>query len=507
MRPPSVLWREGEHATTAQPGSAMISDLNLDRVFAEIAASGGSDSVDRLLRAPLLNSEDVEYRREVFEDLSAPEVRAQLETFSRSMGNIRRHLSALSAVRHPIVRSRLHLDFASAYCRTALSLQRGLDGVALASRGLRSWRAYVNAYVAGAEFEGLTSGCADVLAGLGEIRYSMRIDEHRMVIEEASGATDYAAEVERLFQPFAAGRAAGGPGDIRRSTDVHPVEERVLDELAQLFPLPFRRMMEYSDSCGDFLDPVIERVADEFQFYFSYLQLIDKLSDRGLEFCLPEVTDSFDGIRVEGAYDLALALKSFGEAELPVANDYHLSGDERIVVVTGPNQGGKSTFARMFGQVTYLASLGCPVPARYARTMLADGIWTHFERREQSIDAAGKLEGELTAINETLEHATDRTVIILNESFSSTATVDARHIGEKVLRKISGRKSIALFVTFLDELSGLDGVVSMVAGVGAEPTLRTFKVERKPADGRAYAVALADQFDLSYDAVVRRVAR
>ncbi|MCU1640320.1 MAG: mismatch repair protein MutS protein [Nocardia sp.] len=507
MRLPSVLWREAERRITVQPDAAMISDLNLERVFAEIAGPGSSESVDHLLRTPLLHSEDVEYRREVFQDLSSLALRAQLEAFSRSMSNIRQQLSELPTVRHTVLRCRLRLDVLHAYCQTVLTLRQGLDGVVLESRGLAAWRDYLNIYVARAEFGELVSGCEEVLAGLGEIRYSMRIDDHRIVIGAASGAPDYAAAVERVFEPFLRGWAPAGLDGIPWSTSVHPVEERVLDELVQIFPRPFRRMIEHSESGGEFMDPVIDRVDDELQFYFSYLHLVDKLSARGLEFCLPEVTDSFDSIRVQGAYDLALALKCVDEGEVPVANDYHLSGSERIIVVTGPNQGGKSTFARMFGQVAYLAALGCPVPARRARIMLADGIHTHFERREESSDAAGKLQSELTAINETLKYSTDRTIIILNESFSSTTTVDAQHIGEKVLRKISERKSIAIFVTFLDELSGLDGVVSMVAGIGDDPTLRTFRLERKPADGRAYAVALADQFDLSYDAIVGRVAR
>lgn len=507
MRLPSVLWRDSEHRITVRPTSAMISDLNLERVFAEIAVPGRSESVDHLLRMPLLHSEDVEYRREVFEDLSSPTLRARLEAFSRSMSGIRRHLSELPTVRHSTLRCRLRLDVLSAYCQTVLSLCQGLNGIELNSRGLESWREYLNDYVARAEFEALVSGCADVLADLGEIRYSMRVDDDRIVVAEASGAPDYAAVVERLFEPFLRDRTPAGQGNISWSTSVHPVEERVLDELVRIFPLPFRRMVEHSDSFSDFVDPVIDRVEDELQFYFSYLHLVDKLTGHGLEFCLPEVTDSFDGIRVRGAYDLALALKCVDEGKTPVANDFHLSDDERLMVVTGPNQGGKSTFARMFGQVAYLAALGCPVPARRARIMLTDGIFTHFERRERSSDAAGMLQSELTAINETLDHSTERTIIILNESFSTTTTVDARLIGEQVLRKILERKSIAVFVTFLDELSELDGVVSMVAGVGSDPTLRTFRLERKPADGRAYAVALADQFDLSYESIIARVAR
>ncbi|MFJ4654281.1 hypothetical protein ACIP5Y_23685 [Nocardia sp. NPDC088792] len=507
VRLPSLLWRDAEHRITGQANPALISDLNLDRIFAEITASDSSETVDRLLRAPLLHSEDVEYRREVFADLSSPTLRAQLEAFSQSITSIRRHLLELATVSHSTLRCRLRLDVLHSYCQTVLSLHQGLNGIVLESRGLASWRDYLNAYVTRAAFTGLVSGCEAALADFGEIRYSMRFDDHRIVVVKASGAPDYAATVEGLFQPFTHGWAPAAQDSVPWSASVHPVEELVLDELVRLFPLPFHRMMEHSNSYSDFMDPVIDRVGSELQFYFSYLRLVDKLSAHGMEFCLPEVTDSFDGIRVHGAYDLALALKCIGQGEVPVTNDYHLAGNERIIVVTGPNQGGKTTFARTFGQVAYLATLGCPVPANRARMMLTDGVFSHFERREQASDAAGKLQSELTAIKETLDHSTERTIIILNESFSSTTTVDALYIGRQVLQKISERKSIAVFVTFLDELSGLDGVVSMVAGIGGDATLRTFRLERKPADGRAYAMALADQFDLSYDAIVGRVAR
>jgi DNA mismatch repair ATPase MutS len=286
-----------------------------------------------------------------------------------------------------------------------------------------------------------------------------------------------------------------------------PMEEQILDRVATLNPGAFEQLAEFARRYEQFADTGVTTFDREIQFYLVYLEFARRVSVSDREMCLPQLASRSDGVYADRAFDLALLSRRGRSNTAVVCNDVRLSGAERVIMVTGPNQGGKTTFARTVGQLVYFTALGCPVPARSACLPLPDRLFTNFERAEQATDPDGRLAEELVRIRDTLDAATADSVIILNESFSTTSTADAVRIGRDVLERIVGRGSIAVWVTFFYELADAGpATVSMVATTDQDdPSQRTFRIERRPADGHAHAQVLAERFGLTSERVMARI--
>ncbi|HZE06240.1 MAG TPA: hypothetical protein VE127_13505 [Solirubrobacteraceae bacterium] len=315
-------------------------------------------------------------------------------------------------------------------------------------------------------------------------------------------------EVAEVFAKFQAGAARDYRVRFREPPDMNHVEARILDLVADLHPETFAKVDDYWARHSGFIDARVRRFDREIQLLLAYLEHIVPLKARGLAFSYPRVSARSKHEHVLATFDLALAAKLLAEGRSVVTNDLTLDGPERILVVSGPNNGGKTTFARTFGQLHHLAALGLPVPGDGARLFLADHIFTHFEREETIETLRGKFEDELHRVHEILEQATADSVLVMNETFGSTTLRDALLVGSEVMNEIISLDALCVFVTFVDELAALgESTVSMMSTVVADdPATRTYKVVRKPADGLAYAAAIAEKYGLTYDTLRRRIA-
>jgi DNA mismatch repair protein MutS len=509
---PSLLFREvpgPREARERDEDRSFARDLNLDQVVAAIAGDREErDLITETLFGHLRDADAVRYRQEVFRDLDNPALLGEIQRLADLMAQVHAHLNQLAAMRDHYQREGWLLDAAAIYCDAVGSLAEQLAAMQISSRALAAFRDYLARYTASAGFTTLARETRDRKDALGRIRYCTRIKGDRVEVTRYADEADYSAVVLRTFERFKQGAVKDYLIRYRTRPGMNHVAAQILERVARLFPEEFAALDEYCSRHAAFLDEGIRRAHRELQFYLAYLDYIRPLRDAGLSFCYPDVSASSKDVRAEGTFDLALARKLATQGTPVVTNDLRLEGRERIAVVTGPNQGGKTTFARTFGQLHHLAGVGCPVPGSAARLFLFDRLFTHFEREEDLSARTGKLEDDLIRIGAILRAATQDSIVILNETFASTTTRDAQFLGTKLLTKVMRLDALCVYVTFVDDLASLgEQVVSMMSTIVPEnPAERTYKVVRKPADGLAHALAIAEKHGLTYERLLERIA-
>lgn len=484
-----------------------FADLNLDQLMTAMLAGRESYNLRPLFHLRLTSADAVRYRQEVMRDLEHRQVRDSIGSFAGKMQDMRECLALAATLHHRLQREQVVLDAAAIYCDAVLALAQDLTGPAISSRGLLAIRDHIAGYTSSAAFTDLLSQAEKIGNSLAQIRYSLHINGSKIRVSHYEQQADYTEEVRATFGRFERDEITDYRSRFPSLPELDQVEAGILERVALLNPGPFSALSSFCHAHHAYADPVISRFDREIQFYLAYLDFLAPLKAAGLKFCYPEVSSQSKAESAGDAFDLVLAAQLVPARTPVVCNDFELRGPERLLVVTGPNQGGKTTYARQLGQVHYLASIGCLVPGGKARIFLADRILTHFEREEDIGSLSGKLQDELIRLHQILLEATDSSIIILNETFTSTALTDAIDLGTRVLDRLIRLDALGVCVTFLDELASFSpATVSMVAMVAADnPAVRTFKVLCRPADGFAYAEAVAARYGLSYDRVCARV--
>jgi DNA mismatch repair ATPase MutS len=281
----------------------------------------------------------------------------------------------------------------------------------------------------------------------------------------------------------------------------------------------FKDLDRLLDGAGKYIASALDRFARvstgflvplefEFAFYLNAVKLIRRIRGRGLPMCRPDIAPIDERVFVvDELYELNLALRMAHkrtESDLHaviVTNQVEFGPAGRIFILTGPNQGGKTTYTQAVGVAQVLAQAGLHVPGTQARISPVDGIYTHFPVEERLGMEAGRVGVEAQRLSDIFGQATGHSLVLMNESLASTSEGESLYLAQDVVRGLKLLGLRAIFATHLHPLAeridtintespGDSRLISMVAGItgvengdGEHGVRRTYKIQRGPPIG------------------------
>lgn len=226
----------------------------------------------------------------------------------------------------------------------------------------------------------------------------------------------------------------------------------------------------------------------ELAFYVGCLNVHDQLTEKGEPACFPVAeAPGIPALAAHGLYDVCLAL-SIGTSV--VGNDLN-ADHKRLVIITGANQGGKSTFLRSIGLAQLMMQCGMFVPAQWFRANVCDGVFTHYKREEDAGMKSGKLDEELSRMSDIADQITPNCILLSNESFAATNEREGSEIARQVIRALIEANVKVILVTHLFDLAHgfyLEGMDTMLF----------LRAERQDGGQRTFKLAEGEPLPTSY---------
>lgn len=226
----------------------------------------------------------------------------------------------------------------------------------------------------------------------------------------------------------------------------------------------------------------------ELAFYVCCLNLHERLGRLGAPASFPGVVQSDERLQCfDELYDVCLALKT---QQMVATNTLDLK-DSRLVIITGANQGGKSSFLRSVGVAQLMMHSGIFVCAKSFSANISEGIYTHYKREEDATMESGKFDEELKRMNEIINQISPNALILFNESFSSTNEREGSEVAQMITDALLERGMKVFFVTHQ---------YAFAHGLYARPVDRSLylRAERLSDGTRTFKLKIGEPIQTSY---------
>lgn len=201
---------------------------------------------------------------------------------------------------------------------------------------------------------------------------------------------------------------------------------------------------------ADHIESFFKMLQIELAFYVGGLNLAEQLGQMSAPYAFPVPAASHERrYAYQGLYDISLALT----LKRNIVGNTGTANGKDLVMITGANQGGKSTFLRSVGLAQLMMQCGLFVPAASFSANVCEAVFTHFKREEDATMTSGKLDEELGRMSEIVDAITPNSLLLFNESFAATNEREGSEIGRQIINALLERRIKIFFVTHLYELA------------------------------------------------------
>jgi len=238
---------------------------------------------------------------------------------------------------------------------------------------------------------------------------------------------------------------------------------------------------------ADHLEAFFRQLRDEMAFYVGCLNLGDFLSSVGMEYCIPTMLP-LKGFTREytDLYDVGLVLMKKSKVDV---NTFR-SEDKHMYIITGVNQGGKTTFVRSMGQAQMMGQCGMLVGASSYSSSIVDGVYSHFRKEEDSTMESGKLEEELIRMNDIVENLHPGSLVFFNESFAATNEREGSEIHKQIASALVENEVEVFTVTHL---------VTFALNYSGKIDVEFLRAERNRNNKNVYSLIQGEPKTFSFD--------
>lgn len=539
----SLLWRDGQPIASHRADTNLARDLNIKRLVRSLSLMPQYEQyVQSVILTLTTDIDTIRYRQAILKDLlRSPALVRQLEEVLDAIITLESYLVVPQWKDNLLRQVAWRLSELERFVDTVVALDDILTEASdnIQSEGLVKLRQAIKDTLGGEIFQQLRDELPTLIPQIRRIRsitVGINLDEEMRPVS----ATLLDTHQEPLAKESMLSRLLGmnkqegilGPlHDARKISGIPDSQVELRDRKSPFMPALFKDLSELLDETSQ---PIIQTLRKYTQinsqflialkldiaFYLGAVQMIKRVRESGLAMCEPEALSlEARTTDLDGLYNINLCLQYLAKQETTehiVGNNARFDEDGRIFILTGPNQGGKTTYTQAVGLAHLLFQAGLYVPAKSARLSPVDNIHTHFAAEERPNLEAGRLGEEARRLNTIFNHATQYSLVLLNESLSSTAATESLFIAQDVVRAFRLLGVRAIFATHLHDLAAdaprlneeTDGdsrIISVVSQVEVEQdesgqtVQRTYKIVPSPPVSKSYAIELAARYGISFE--------